>query len=306
MNVDLVYLKSRLWAVTPEIAELGLEVMNVATLRSLAAFHRQMAATEPGHEGPLAAASPASRREDSVAVVPVLGLLTQRGGVINSVRTQSVAVLAATVSQLSRDEGVSAIVLDVDSPGGEVFGVPEAAAAIRAARAAKPIVAVANSEAGSAAYYLASQATELVVTPSGLVGSIGVFAAHEDKSKALEQEGRKVTLISAGKYKTEGNPFEPLGDEARAARQVQVDRYYGMFVQDVARGRGVNMDRVRNGFGEGRMVGAKDAVEQGMADHVGTLQDGIRRAARLAAERRRGLSALARAQAARSACGESA
>jgi ClpP class serine protease len=87
----------------------------------------------------------------------------------------------------------------------------------------------------------------------------------------MASEGVKTTLISAGKYKTEGNPYEPLSDEARAAMQAMVDDYYGMFTRAVAKGRGVSVDAVRNGFGEGRMVSASQAVKNGMADRVATL-----------------------------------
>jgi len=120
-------------------------------------------------------------------------------------------------------------------------------------------------------YWLASQCSELVVTPSGQVGSIGVFAAHEDMSKAAEIAGYKISLVSAGKYKTEANPFEPLSDEARQALQSKVNDFYGDFTKAVARGRGVGVNEVRSGFGEGRMISAQQAVKEKMADRVATL-----------------------------------
>jgi signal peptide peptidase SppA len=134
---------------------------------------------------------------------------------------------------------------------------------------------VANTLAASAAYWLASAASELVVTPSGEVGSIGVFAIHEDYSAALDRVGVKVSLISAGKYKTEGNPFEPLGEEAQAAVQGTVNDYYDMFIRAVARGRGVSQADVIAGFGEGRVVMAEQAVRLGMADRVATIDEVI-------------------------------
>jgi hypothetical protein len=110
-----------------------------------------------------------------------------------------------------------------------------------------------------------------VVSPSSLTGSIGVYASHEDESQALDKIGVKVTLISAGKYKVEGNSFEPLGDDARSAMQAMVDEYYGMFTKAVARGRGVKVSDVTGGFGEGRVVTAQQALKLGMADRVATL-----------------------------------
>lgn len=224
---------------------------------------------------------------EGVAVLPLLGTIVQRANLMSEMSGGTSAErFRSRFREALNDNQVGAIVLDVDSPGGSVFGVPELAAEIREARGDKPIVAVANSLAASAAYWVASAADELVVTPSGEVGSIGVFAAHEDLSAALEDAGIDVTLISAGKYKVEGNPYEPLGEEARAAIQARVDDYYAMFVDDVARQRGVSSRDVRNGFGQGRVVGAQDAVALGMADEVATLDETIERLARR--ENRRG------------------
>jgi ClpP class serine protease len=116
-----------------------------------------------------------------------------------------------------------------------------------------------------------------VVTPSGQVGSIGVFAAHEDISKALEMKGIKVSIVSAGKYKTEANPYELLSTEARANMQQMVNSFGDMFTNAVARNRGVGSYTVKNGFGEGRMVLARDAVKAGMADSVATFDQTLAR-----------------------------
>jgi capsid assembly protease len=149
----------------------------------------------------------------------------------------------------------------------------------------------------SAAYWLAASASEIVALPSAQVGSIGVFSMHEDVSKALDEKGVKVTLISAGKFKTEGNPFEPLSDDAKAAVQGTVDFYYGQFTSDVANGRGVAVDSVRAGFGEGRVVTAKDALKLGMIDRVGTLDDVVGDLLRGKAPQGQRASVLADAQA---------
>jgi signal peptide peptidase SppA len=292
--LNFAHILGRPWAITPEVAELArrvLEAEGFAGLRRLAEFHAAFDA-----DGEKAAGRRAARTAGDVAVIPVLGLLTQRGDVVNSVATTSTALVAEAVRAAAAEPSVAAMVLEFDSPGGEVYGVTEAARVIRDARASKAIVAHANSLAASAAYWLASQADELHVTPSGEVGSIGVYAAHEYVGKELEMKGRKVTLIHAGKYKVEGNPYEELGDEARGAIKGNVDRYYDMFVKDVAPGRKTNVDAVRNSFGEGRSVGAKAAVAAGMADGVMTLEEAIRRAAQLARERKQGLAALASAQ----------
>jgi signal peptide peptidase SppA len=178
-------------------------------------------------------------------------------------------------------------VLDIDSPGGSIAGITELAAEIRSARGAKPIVAVANTLAASAAYWLGSQADQFVVTPSGHVGSIGVYAVHQDVSKMLDEAGVKMTIVSAGPHKTEGNEFEPLTDEARAEIQARVDASYDQFVEDVAAGRNVPVATVRADFGGGRVLTARDALKAGMVDRVETLAQTIQRVGRSASSARR-------------------
>ena len=213
-------------------------------------------------------------RGGAVAVLPVLGTIMPRANLMSEFSGgTSVQGFTKKFRQALADPEVSGIVLDVDSPGGQVGGVAELAAEIYSARGTKPIVAVANGLAASAAYWIATAADELVVTPSGDVGSVGVFAMHQDVSAYMEQEGVKIEFISAGKYKTEGNPYEPLTDTARAAIQLRIDEFYNMFTDDVARGRGVDAATVRGGFGEGRLVGAETAVRLGMADRVATFDE---------------------------------
>lgn len=228
---------------------------------------------------------PGQTQAGAVAVLPLFGTIFPRANLMTETSgATSAERWGAKFRAALADTNVGAIVIDVDSPGGAVQGIDELGAEIYKARGAKPIVAVANHLAASAAYWLATAADELVVAPSGEVGSIGVFAAHEDISRAEDAGGVKTTLISAGKYKVEGNPYEPLSEEARAAIQARVDEFYGMFTRAVARNRGVSADAVRDGFGEGRVVGARDAVRLGMADRVATLDEVIagmqRRAAR--------------------------
>lgn len=229
----------------------------------------------------LLAANPsntARSKAGNIAVLPISGTISHRAGLMSNISggtstEQFTQWLRAAVA----DPTVKSIVLDIDSPGGTVDGVPELADEIYKANQSKPVTAVANTQAASAAYWLGSQAKEFVVTPSGEVGSIGVFGAHEDMSQALDKAGVKVSLISAGKYKTEGNPFEPLSDEARAALQDSVNGYYDSFTRAVARGRQSDPQSVANGFGQGRMIPANKAVKMGMADRVATLDQTLTR-----------------------------
>lgn len=208
-----------------------------------------------------------------IAVLPLFGTLSQRSLMWDFRGDTSLELFAALFDQALKDPWIESIVLDVDSPGGSVYGVDELAARVLAARGRKRIVAIANTLAASAAYWIGSAAGELSCAPSGEVGSIGILALHEDWSRAEDAAGVKVTLISAGKYKTEGSEHEALGDAARAALQNRVASYYGMFVRAVARHRGVGQANVIEGFGEGRVVGADDALRLGMVDRVETMNE---------------------------------
>lgn len=229
----------------------------------------------------------AQRRTDAqaaggggVAVLPVYGVLTHRGYAVqnsSSVLT-STEVLATQITALVRDPGVAAIVLDFDTPGGSVHGVQELSDTIYGLRGEKPIVGVANATAASGGYWAISQCDEVVVTPSGWVGSIGAIMAHEDMSGALDKAGVKREYITAGEYKAEGNPTGPLSDETRAHLQSQVNVFYNTFTKAVARGRGASVEAVRSeAWGKGRMVLASAAMQAGMADRIDTLQNTIAR-----------------------------
>lgn len=212
----------------------------------------------------------------NIAVLPLYGVITQRGNMMDDISgpgSVSTQMFAQALREAVADDSVASVLIDIDSPGGSVYGLQELAQEIFNARAAKPVVAIANSLAASAAYWLGSQASELYVTPSGEVGSIGVYAAHEDVSKALADAGITVSLITAGKYKAEGSPYAPLSDEARAFMQSRVDDYYKAFVTGVARGRGVDMGTVSLDMGQGRVLGADQARRAGMVDGVATFDE---------------------------------
>jgi signal peptide peptidase SppA len=217
------------------------------------------------------------------AVIPIYGPITARANMLT--RSSGGTTLEALTTQFRdamRDGDANSVVFDIDSPGGTVEGVDEFAAEVRRSRGEKPIVASANLFAGSAAYYIASAADEIVASRTALVGSIGVLAAHEDWSKAAELRGVKTTLIpsTGAEFKIEGNRHEPLTDEAREMIQKQIDEYHGMFVSAVARGRGISVDKVRSDFGHGRMLMAKDALAAGMIDRIETFDATLSRLAR--------------------------
>lgn len=266
----------------------------------------------PGWESeekpPSYAADPFPARSGGhVAVLRLHGTVVPRGGMMTRMSGgASMEQFQKAFREADGDSGTRAIVIDVDSPGGMVDLVPETAAMIRnARRAGRPIIAVANTLAASAAYWVASQADELVVTPSGMVGSIGVMTQRENLIEALKMKGIERELFSKGPRKAEGHPFgPPMDDAARAALNAELEEIYALFVSDVAKARGVPVATVRADpetaeahFGGGRAYHARQAVRLGMADRVATLEDTIKRAARgrpprQAAEARRRLALL--------------
>ncbi len=221
---------------------------------------------------------PIRKFSGGVAMLPLIGVLSQRQDMMTDTSGgTSVERFAKSFKTALDDERVGVIGMEVDTPGGPISLIPELSKMIFDARERKPVVAIVNTMAASGGLWLATSASEVSITPSGEMGSIGVVAMHTDESVAAEQAGRKTTLISAGEKKVDGNPFEPLSDTAREDIQAQVDIFHGMFISAVARNRGVSAADVRNGFGQGGMVGAEEAVKLGMADRVETMDQLLER-----------------------------
>jgi signal peptide peptidase SppA len=221
-----------------------------------------------------------SSKRGAVAIVPIRGVIAHRMDTIGlSSGGASCESIKAMLESAFAEASVGTILLDVDSPGGTVTGCQELAAWIYEAkgRSDKKVVAISNGLMASAAYWIASQADEIVCIPSGDVGSIGVYSVHQDLSEHLKQEGITITAIKAGKYKFEGNPFEPLSDEAREVMQARVDAAYAEFIKAVARGRGVEASAVKAGYGEGRVLKAKDAKAAGLVDRIATMDETLAR-----------------------------
>lgn len=213
-----------------------------------------------------------------VAVIPIHGVISPRMNLLSQMSG------GATCDGISADlsEALAtnprAIVLDIDSPGGNVAGGHELAREVLAARARVPVIAQSNHLMGSLAYWIGSCATEIVASPSSLVGSVGVYTLYNDISAALEQLGIKRTLIAGGgAYKGEGADGGPLSEEALAHRKSIVTGFAEQFVADVAAGRGVEIGIVRETFGQGRVFRAPEALRVGMVNRIGTLHETIGR-----------------------------
>ncbi len=205
-------------------------------------------------------------RANKVSVIPVNGVLTKDAPWAGT----TYPWISDAVEQAAADPAVKRIVLAVDSPGGEVSGLPETAAVLSQVARAKPLHAVVEGTSASAAFWLTSQATDITLAPSAEVGSVGVRMLHMDISKMLDKAGVTPTEISAGAFKMEWSPFKPLTDEAKADMQDRLDEVHSQFVNALSKGRGLRASReMRLGkFGEGRMFSAKEALRHGLADAV--------------------------------------
>lgn len=205
-----------------------------------------------------------------IAVIPVTGMLTEASGWYGSTYSEIRRQVSAAVD----DPSTKGILLKVNSPGGSTDKAFETADFLAAAGKKKPIWAVCDANCYSAAYLLASQAAKIYVAPtSGGAGSIGVYAAHVDYSGMLEKEGIAVTLISAGRGKTDGNPYEPLSDTAKGKIQADVDRLYGEFVAAVSRGRKIDEKEVRKLGAD--LYPEQKALDAGLADAIGTYDQAL-------------------------------
>lgn len=216
----------------------------------------------------------------AVAVVPLWGVLVPHAGMMVDVSTagNGLDAWSAMFDEAVADPSVETVLIHVNSPGGSAVGVTEAAKKVRDARASKRIVAIADGLAASAAFAIATQADTLIVTPSGQVGAVHCYAIHEDISAALEREGITLTLVAAPDGgSAEAPSFLALSDENRAHMQETIDEYYGRFVDDVAKGRGVSAATVEANFGRGRVLTSTKALAAGMVDGIATFEDTLQR-----------------------------
>jgi len=252
------------WMITPEALKMILEIMESHMSGTLTQdeINRRMSQVEPratknqGALGVLSLSGP---------IFPKANLMTEMSG------ATSIEQFRSDFRGMLADDNISSILLDVDSPGGLSEQIPEMAAEIYDARGTKPIYAIANAAANSAAYYIASQADKMFSTPSGQLGSIGTYNVHTDDSKKAEMEGIKRTVISAGRFKAVGE--QPLTEDGRQYLQGHINSVNDDFIADVARGRGVESDVVRRNYGEGGIVTPRQALESGMIDGIATFDE---------------------------------
>ncbi len=210
---------------------------------------------------------------EGVGIITVTGSLVNRGAWIGaSSGLTSYEGIGHQLKTVAADPSVRSVILDLHSPGGEAVGAFEVASLVRELSARKRTVAVVNGMAASAAYAIASGASEIVTTETGVSGSIGVVLLHADFSRQLDREGITPTLIHAGAHKVDGNPFEPLTADVRDDLQAEVNAFYDAFLATVAKGRGNRLTAAAARKTEARTFIGKAAVDAGVADRVGTFE----------------------------------
>lgn len=217
-------------------------------------------------------------RAGGVGIMPVLGTLVNRGAYVGEDGSgfTSYEGLQTQLEMVIADQQVGAVLLDMSSPGGQAGGCLALCDAVRTARSHKPITALVNDMAASAAYAIAANATEIVVSKTSTVGSIGVVFLHMDQSKELEMKGRKPTLIFAGAHKVDGNSLGPLTEAVRADLQAEVDTMYLRLLETVAAGRSkLTLDAIRRT--EARTYIGQDAINVGLADRIGAFGETLAR-----------------------------
>jgi signal peptide peptidase SppA len=255
------------WCILPEMHR---------TLCEIVADHVSGDAHKSGGRAFLFDAPPAAkkdkyRNEDGVAVIDIEGVIA---GKVSSIEKSSGVTdmmdLQASIRAAMDDSDVDGILLNIDSPGGTVGRLQETADMIRAAREVKPVVAYTPELMASAAYWLGSQATAIYASPTAEVGSIGVYQAVLDVSRAYQNAGVDVELFKTGAYKGAGYPGTKLSDEVRTKLQADVDRIFAWFSEAVDVGRGVLISPI---YKQGQTMFAEEALAAGLIDAVGTYED---------------------------------
>ena len=278
--------------VTPEVLELGVrwanQVMNLNIINLGPAGAPRMRMDDD--EG----SAPRMSRDDErqggaartgVAVVPVHGVLVPRGAHIEPCENMtSYEGLRRDIRAAINDPLVERIVLDIDSPGGSVAGAFELATDIRAMAQSKPITGLVNFMAYSGGYLMSAACTDIVLSRTSGVGSIGVIASHMDRSAQAEKMGVKVTTVYAGAHKNDLSPHEPISDQSLRVLTDMVNEGYEMFTSAIADYRGLSVAQVR--ATEAGLFRGQAAISAGLADRLESPQDAVDSISRAVAESR--------------------
>ena len=212
--------------------------------------------------------------QSGIEVLPVHGVLVSRGSHINACETMtSYEGLRQQIKAAVADPMVERIVLDIDSPGGAATGAFELAADIRAMAQQKPITGIVNYMAYSGGYLIGSACSELVVSQTSGVGSIGVIASHMDRSKMEESMGVKVTTVFAGAHKNDLSPHEPITEQSLRVLTELVQESFQLFAGAVSDYRNMSVEKVI--ATEAGLFRGKAGISAGLADRLQSPQDAV-------------------------------
>lgn len=254
----LAYVKASRWALAPEYYR-----ALVGTLEGMEAKSRH--AFFDGDANRLTA--------NNVAIVSLRGaILDDADGFAEFFGLPSHQSFAVMMRAAADDDSLSEIILDISSPGGVVAGVDTSVEAVRYARSKKPVTAVVGGYALSCGYWLASQASHIVAAPTAMVGNIGIIYEHTDISEAQKKAGVTTELLTTGEFKGIMNPTQPLTDAHRERWMLELREAYSVFIDDVAKGRGISVDAAHEQWGDAGMYTGQRALDAGLVDSVGTLQ----------------------------------
>jgi protease-4 len=204
-------------------------------------------------------------RPQTIAVVDVQGTI---GGAVRPLE------YARLFTKLRDDHSVSAVVLNIDSPGGSATGSDLMTRAVFRLREQKPVVAFVGGLGASGGYMLASASHYVVALPAALVGAIGVIAYRPLVFEALDKIGVQMRVSKSGRLKDMLSPFREATEEEQAKEQRIIDAMHDLFVEGVARGRNLPEERVRD-LATGEVFAAPDALAAGLIDRTGDIEDAI-------------------------------
>lgn len=270
---DLPYLASRLYGTPLLIARPKLDIILGVMGRKLAGDGLPAAPPVTPLESVARSAQP-QITESGIAVIPILGTLVRRSSyLVAASGLTSYVEIEAMAAEAFADPRVKAVLLEIDSSGGEAGGVFDLAARLRslAKTSGKPLWAIADEAALSAAYALACAADRLWLTRTAEVGSIGVVAVHVDESEADRQAGLSYTFIHAGSHKVDGHPHAPLPLTVAADIQADIDGLHEQFIALVAGLRGLGVEVVR--ATQARVYRGDQAIAAGLADQIGSFRE---------------------------------
>ena len=216
-----------------------------------------------------------------IAVISLSGSITTGASSLLSGSTITPDLVRNYLTRAENDRAVKAIVLRIDSPGGEIEPCQEILLQIERVKETKPVVVSMGAMAASGGYYISTGADEIVALPTTETGSIGVISYQMDVQGLLDKLGINIEVFKGGKYKDMFEGFRELTPEEKAIMQATVDEFYDQFVGVVAQGRGLNTDEVRN-LATGQLYSGTEAKELGLIDQLGDLDMAINVAAQLA------------------------